>query len=50
MFNWVSMPKICPHFETESWAIDFAISFLINFGIVCTWPMYQRLYIKGVGL
>ena len=40
--NWVSMSKIpSPHLQLETWAIDFSISSLINFGIVYIWPICQ---------
>ena len=38
------MSKIpSPHFQMESWAIDFWISSVVIFGIIYIWPIYQSL-------
>ena len=38
------MSKMCSrHFQMESWAIIFPISFLINFRTVYIWPVCQKL-------
>ena len=31
------------HFQMESWAIIFPISFLVNFRSLYIWPIYQKL-------